>query len=92
MTFLTQCGSFVNYARFCNEEYDSLVEEGKFTLDAEERQEVSSRTQEIFFENAVWAPLWSTDRTLVTGKCVTGLDAEYTNVPGFTHVTKTEDC
>jgi peptide/nickel transport system substrate-binding protein len=92
MTFLTQCGSFVNYARFCNEEYDGLVEQGKFTLDPDQRQEVSSRTQEIFFENAVWAPLWSTDRTVVAGACVTGLDAEYTNAPGFKYMTKTEDC
>jgi peptide/nickel transport system substrate-binding protein len=92
MQFLTTCGSFVNYAKFCNEEFDSLVEAGKFTLDAAERQSISSRTQEIFFENAVWAPLWSTDRTVVTGRCVTGIDQDYTLVPGFKYVTKTTDC
>lgn len=91
MQFLTVCGSFVNYAKFCNEEYDGLVEAGKFTLDEAERQSISSRTQEIFFENAVWAPLWSTDRTVVTGRCVTGIDQDYTLVPGFKYVTKT-DC
>lgn len=91
MQFLTTCGSFVNYAKFCNEEYDGLVEAGKFTLDPAERQSISSRTQEIFFENAVWAPLWSTGRTVVTGRCVTGIDQDYTLVPGFKYVTKT-DC
>ena len=70
MTFLTQCDSFVNYARFCNEEYDALVEEGKFTLDAAMRADISSQTQQIFYDEAVWAPLWSTDRTIVTGRCV----------------------
>jgi ABC-type transport system substrate-binding protein len=85
------CGSFVNYAKFCNEEYDGLVEAGKFTLDAAERQSISSQAQEIFFENAVWAPLWSTDRTVVTGRCVTGIDQDYTLVPGFKNVTKS-DC
>ena len=83
MTFLTQCGSFVNYARFCNEEYDALVEEGKFTLDPAMRADLSSQT---------WAPLWSTDRTIVTGRCVVGMDGEYTMVPGFKYVTKTDDC
>ena len=92
MTFLTQCGSFVNYARFCNEEYDALVEEGKFTLDAAMRADISSQTQQIFYDEAVWAPLWSTDRTIVTGRCVVGMDGEYTMVPGFKYVTKTDDC
>ncbi len=92
MTFLTTCGSFVNYAHFCNEEYDNLVNEGKFTLDENQRQDISSQTQQIFFDNAVWAPLWAADRTIVTGKCVTGVDKEYTNVPGFKWMTKTDSC
>ena len=92
MTFLTQCGSFVNYGRFCNEEYYVLVEEGKFTLDAAMRADISSQTQQIFYDEAVWAPLWSTDRTIVTGRCVVGMDGEYTMVPGFKYVTRTDDC
>lgn len=92
MTFLTTCGQAVNYARFCNEEYDALVQEGTFSLDEDVRAEVSSQAQQIFFENAVWAPLWSADRTVVTGKCVTGLDRDYTLVPGFKYMTKTESC
>ncbi len=92
MSFLTICGSFVNYARFCNEDYDALVEEGKFSIDPEQRQTISSETQQIFYDNAVWAPLWSTDRTVVAGKCVTGLDRDYTLVPGFQFVTKSDSC
>lgn len=90
MSFLTLCGQFTNYARFCNEDYDALVEEGKFSIDPEERQTISTATQEIFYDEAVWAPLWSTDRTIVTGQGVTGLDRDYTLVPGFKYVTKTE--
>lgn len=92
MSFLTLCGGFVNYARFCNADYDALVGEGKFSIDAAERQRISSETQQIFYDNAVWAPLWSTDRTVVTGKCVTGLDRDYTLVPGFQFTTKTDTC
>jgi len=92
MSFLTLCGSFVNYARFCNADYDALVEEGKFSIDSAQRQTISTETQQIFYDNAVWAPLWSTDRTLVTGKCVTGLDRDYTLVPGFQYVTKADVC
>jgi len=90
MSFLTQCGQFTNYARFCNEEYDALVEEGKFTLDPDQRQEVSSDAQQIFYDQAVWAPLWSTDRTIVTGQGVTGMDRDYTLVPGFKYLTKSD--
>lgn len=92
MRFLTTCGQFVNYSNFCNEEYDALVEEGTFSLDPAVRADVSSQAQQIFFDNAVWAPLWSADRTAVTGKCVTGLDRDYTLVPGFKHITKTDSC
>jgi peptide/nickel transport system substrate-binding protein len=92
MSFLSLCGSFVNYARFCNEDFDALVEEGKFSIDADQRQTISSETQQIFYDNAVWAPLWSTDRTVVAGACVTGLDRDYTLVPGFQYVTKTDSC
>jgi peptide/nickel transport system substrate-binding protein len=92
MRFLTTCGQFVNYSKWCNEDYDALVEEGTFSLDPEVRADVSSQAQQIFFDNAIWAPLWSADRTVVTGKCVTGLDRDYTLVPGFMHLTKTDSC
>jgi peptide/nickel transport system substrate-binding protein len=92
MQFLTQCGSFVNYSGFCNEEYDGLVNTGKFSVDPAVRQDVSSQAQQMFFDNAVWAPLWSTTRTIVTGRCVTGLELGYSQVPSFRFMTKTEDC
>lgn len=90
MSFLTVCGQFTNYARFCDDDYDALVEQGKFSIDSEERQSISTQTQEIFYDQAVWAPLWSTDRTIVVSSGVTGLDRDYTLVPGFKYVTKTE--
>jgi peptide/nickel transport system substrate-binding protein len=92
MTFLTVCDQFTNYARFCSQEYDAFVDAGKFSIDEQERQDSSSGAQEIFYDQAVWAPLWSTDRTVVTGACVTGLDRDHTLVPGFKSVTKTDDC
>ena len=92
MQFLTQCGSFVNYSGWCDETYDDLVNTGKFSLDPAVRQDVSSQAQQIFFDNAVWAPLWSTTRTVVTGKCVTGIEFGYSQIPSFRFVTKTDDC
>jgi peptide/nickel transport system substrate-binding protein len=92
MQFLTVCDQFTNYARFCSEEYDALVQEGVFSVDADQRQQVSSAAQQIFYDEAVWAPLWAADRTVVTGKCVTGVDQDYTLVPRFLYTTKTDSC
>jgi peptide/nickel transport system substrate-binding protein len=92
MQFLTKCGSFVNYSGWCNEEYDAAVETGKFSVDEAVRQEMSSKAQQMIYDNAVWAPLWSATRTVVTGKCVTGLELGYSLVPSFRFLTKTDSC
>lgn len=92
MRFLTTCGQFVNYARFCDEAYDALVNEGTFTTDPAVRQDVSSQAQQIFYDQAVWAPLWSSDRTYVTHKCVTGVVQDYTRIPVFTEMSKIPGC
>ncbi len=93
MKFLTTCGSFVNYSQFCDTTYDDLVTQGEFSVDPAVRQDVSSQAQKIFFDNAVWAPLWSADRTVVTGKCVTGLAVGgYSKIPSFQFMTKTDGC
>ncbi|MDE0122018.1 MAG: ABC transporter substrate-binding protein [bacterium] len=92
MRFLTTCGQFVNYARFCNEAYDALVAEGTFTTDPAVRQDVSSQAQQIFLDQAVWAPLWSSDRTYVTHRCVTGVVQDYTRIPVFTEMSKIPGC
>lgn len=92
MTFLTTCGHPVNYARFCNEQYDALIQQGTFESDPEVRAELSSQAQQIFYDEAPWAPLWSSDRTLVVRSCVTGMDRDYSLVPGVTQLTKSGDC
>ena len=92
MQFLTQCGSFVNYSQFCDETYDDLVNTGKFSVEESVRSDVSSQAQQLFFDNAVWAPLWSTTRTVAVGKCVTGLELGYSQIPSFRFLTKTDDC
>jgi peptide/nickel transport system substrate-binding protein len=95
MRFLSTCVQipWTNFANWCNEDYDALVEGGSFTVDEAERQSFSSQAQQLFYDNAVWAPLWSTPRTLVAGKCVTGVDlGGYSKVAQFQHLSKTEDC
>jgi peptide/nickel transport system substrate-binding protein len=90
MTFLTTCEGRVNYANFCDPAYDEAVKKGTFTTDEVVRQEASSATQQIFFDQAVWAPLYSADRTMVAGACVTGVVRDYTMVLGVKHLAKTE--
>lgn len=92
MTFLTTCEGGVNYSNFCNADYDAAVVEGAFTTDAAVRQEQSSIAQQIFFDEAPWAPLWSTDRTIVTGSCVGGVVRDYTMVTNFSRLFKDPDC
>jgi peptide/nickel transport system substrate-binding protein len=93
MQFLTQCGSFVNYSGWCDDTYDGLVNTGKFSVDPDVRQDVSSQAQQMFFDNAIWAPLWSATRTVVAGKCVTGVNlGGYSKVPVFNTLSKTDDC
>jgi ABC-type transport system substrate-binding protein len=83
MKFLSSCGSFVNYARFCDKEYDKLIEEGIFSTDKTVRQTASSKAQKIFLDQAPWAPLWSADRTVVVRSCITGVVRDYTLVAVF---------
>ncbi len=62
-------------------------------MDPDVRQDVSSQVQQMFFDNAVWAPLWSTTRTVVAGRCVTGVNlGGYSKVPVFQTLSKTDDC
>lgn len=88
MSFLTTCGQFVNYSRWCNESYDGLVNEGMFTLDPAKRQEISAEAQAIFLEEAPWATLWSTDRTVAARSCITGVERGYTNIASFLRMDK----
>ena len=83
MSFLTTCGQFVNYARYCNEAYDALVKEGVRTADLGTRQELSTAAQEIFLEDMPWATLWSTDRTFAIRSCLTGVEMNYTGAASF---------
>ncbi len=91
MEFLTTCGQFVNYARYCNEKYDALVAEGIRTSDLDKRQELSSQAQAIFLEDMPWATLWSTDRTVAIRSCMTGVEGGYTGISSFWRLDKS-DC
>ena len=91
MSFLTTCDGGVNYSHYCNADYDAAVNEGMFTADEAVRQEASSTAQQLFVDDAPWAPLWSADRTIVAGECVGGVVRDYTMVLGFKYLTKT-DC
>ena len=80
----------MNYTTFCNAGYDAAIKAGMFTTDAAARTADSAKAQQILFNNAVLAPLWSADRTIATGKCVTGVIRDYTMVAQFKLMAKSK--
>ncbi|MFQ5966492.1 MAG: ABC transporter substrate-binding protein [Acidimicrobiia bacterium] len=88
MTFLTTCGSFANYALWCNDDYDALVQQGVRTADLAERDRISAEAQDIFLAEMPWATLWATDRTVAVRSCITGVERGYTNISSFWRLDK----
>ena len=83
MTFLLKCGQFTNFANYCNEELDQIIAEGTFTTDPAKRQELSTRAQQIMLEDAPHAWLWAADWAVATGKDISGVTKDFTEVPRF---------
>lgn len=49
--------SGLNFARFCDEQLDGLIRDGKATSDQAKRSELYHRAQQIIQEKALWVPL-----------------------------------
>jgi peptide/nickel transport system substrate-binding protein len=72
LTFLLKCGAFTNYADYCNERVDQLIDEVTWTLDEAEREELMREAQKIIVEEAPWAFLHQPDWIVAVSKDFTG--------------------
>ena len=61
LSFLLKCGQFTNYADYCNERVDELIETAAWSLDSEVREEGMREAQQIIIDDAPWAFLYQPD-------------------------------
>jgi len=72
LTFLLKCGAFTNYADYCNQRVDQLIEEVTWTTDEAKRQELMNEAQKIIVEEAPWAFLHQPNWIVAVSKDFTG--------------------
>ena len=72
-TFLVKCGAFTNYANYCNERLDQIIDEVTWTIDESEREELMRKAQQIIAEEAPLALLYQPDWIVATSPDFTGL-------------------
>ena len=57
--FLVECDNDgFNYANFCNEEYDGLLDEASVTIDLDARAELLHQAEQIFIEELPYLPIY----------------------------------
>jgi dipeptide transport system substrate-binding protein len=61
-----------NIARWCDPEYDAVVNEAKLTTDRARREVLYRKAQEIFHEEAPWVPIAHSIVFMATRASVTG--------------------
>ncbi len=72
LNFLLKCGAFTNYADYCNERVDQLIDEVTWTVDEAKREELMREAQKIIVEEAPWAFLHQPDWIVAVSKDFTG--------------------
>ena len=72
LTFLLKCGAFTNYANYCNERVDELIEQVTWETDPAKREEMMKEAQQIIVEEAPWAFLHQPNWIVATSKDFTG--------------------
>jgi len=72
LTFLLKCGAFTNFADYCNERVDELIELATWTVDEVKRTEYMHEAQKIIVEEAPWAFLHQPDWIVAVSKDFTG--------------------
>lgn len=73
LTWNFKCGSFPNFVNYCNEELDQIIEDGTFSRDPDERQELTRRAQEILATDVPWALLYQPSWIVATRSDVSGI-------------------
>ncbi len=72
-TFLVKCGTFTNYANYCNERLDQIIDEVTWTIDDAKREELMHEAQQIIAEEAPWVLLYQPDWVVAVSPDFTGL-------------------
>ena len=73
LTFLLKCNAFTNYANYCNERLDEIIEQVTWTLDQVERENLMREAQQIISADAPWALLYQPDWIVGTSADFYGL-------------------
>jgi len=68
LSFLLKCGQFTNYADYCNERVDELIETTAWSLDPAVREAGMREAQEIVIDDAPWAFLYQPDWIVAVNK------------------------
>lgn len=73
-TWNFKCGQFTNYSMTCNEELDQIIADLTLSRDPSERQELSTRGQEIVVQEEVpWIYLYAPEWIIATRSNVSGI-------------------
>jgi dipeptide transport system substrate-binding protein len=64
--------SGINFARFCNEDLDKLIADGKSTPDQAKRAKAYQAAQQIIHDQALWIPLGYPTAAAITRTNVSG--------------------
>jgi len=68
LSFLLKCGQFTNYADYCNERVDELIETTAWSLDPDVREAGMQEAQEIIIDDAPWAFLYQPNWIVAVNK------------------------
>ncbi|MDH4207734.1 MAG: ABC transporter substrate-binding protein, partial [Anaerolineae bacterium] len=68
LSFLLKCGQFTNYADYCNEQVDELIETTAWSLDEDVREEGMREAQQIVIDDAPWAFLYQPNWIVAANK------------------------
>jgi peptide/nickel transport system substrate-binding protein len=91
LSFLMACGKVTNYADYCNERVDELIQTAAWSLDPEEKEAGMYEAQQIIMEDAPWLLLYQPDKIYAVSKDFTGLVILDTYNLQFAYMGKTSE-
>lgn len=70
-------GGSANWVNWSDPDMDKCMEDGRSTVDVNQRQQIYERCQRILFDTAIYAPIWKWTRNDVMAAYVKGWDPNY---------------
>jgi len=68
LSFIAHCGSFTNWATYCNTRLDELIDTAAWSLDPDEKEAGMREAQQIIVEDAPWVFLAQPDWIVAVNK------------------------